>query len=316
MDPITDDLLLRMATPVPPLQATKEIENSKLNSATDVGPVWIGWLQFPLLILVIIALYYRIIGNLVAQWWTESNSSHGFIVPVFSAWLVWKGWKKIAEIPLKPSWWGFLVVLGASGFLLLGTLGAENFLSRTSLLILLAGLVIYFRGWQLFSTVFFPWAILFLMIPLPTIVSNEITLPLQFQASWLASGMLALTGVPVLRDGNLIVLPSHTLEVAEACSGLRSLMSLITLTTFYSYIFEARPWRRVVLILAAIPIAVVANAFRIMGNGLLAQYWDPAKAAGFFHIFSGWLIFLFSLGLLLALHTLMSRVKRRIASEA
>jgi exosortase len=314
MDPITDDLLLPMATRARVLATTKDREKPKLNDRT-AGPVWAGWLQFPLLVLIILALYHRIIGSLVVQWWTESNSSHGFIVPVFSGWLIWKARKKLAEIPLRPSWWGFLVILCGAGFLLLGTLGAENFLSRASLVILLAGLVIYFRGWQLFWTVFFPWAILFLMIPLPAIVSNQITLPLQFQASWLASGMLALTGVPVLRDGNLIELPSHTLEVAEACSGLRSLMSLLTLTTFYTYLFEARPWRRMVLILVAVPIAVVANAFRIMGNGLLAQYWDPTKAEGFFHIFSGWLIFLFSLGLLLAFHTVMSHVKRRTVSE-
>jgi exosortase len=135
-------------------------------------------------------------------------------------------------------------------------------------------------------------------------------MPLQFLASWLASSLLALLGVPVLREGNIINLPSLSLEVAEACSGLRSLFSLITLAVFYAYLFERRTWVRMLLAISAIPIAVVANGVRIMGSGLLGEYWDPTKAEGFFHLFTGWLIFLLSMVLLVTWHSLISLVGR------
>ena len=157
----------------------------------------------------------------------------------------------------------------------------------------------------------FPWAFLFLMIPIPTIVFNQITFPLQLLASKVASTVLPWMGVPVLREGNVINLPAMALEVAEACSGIRSLMSLMTLAIIYGYLMERRISIRALLALASIPIAVAANSFRIVGTGLLVQYWDPAKAQGFFHEFSGWLIFVISLFMLYALH----RVVRIFTAE-
>jgi exosortase len=269
-----------------------------------------GWPQLALISLLIGLLYYRILAHLVSDWWTDPNYSHGFIIPIFCAWVVWQNRKRIAEIPVMPSWFGFLVIVGAVGILVLGVLGAENFLSRTSLLFFLAGLAIQFRGWQFFRALLFPWAVLFLMIPLPAIILNQIAFPLQFEASRLASGLLGLFGVPVLREGNIIKLPSVTLDVVQACSGLRSLVSLIAFAVLFGYFFERRVWRRVLLILVAIPIAVVANGVRIMGSGILGQYWDPDKAQGFFHLFSGWVIFLLSLGLLTAFHSALSLLDR------
>ncbi len=145
-------------------------------------------------------------------------------------------------------------------------------------------------------------------IPLPAIIFNQITFPLQILASKLASGLLSspIFGVPVLREGNVIELPLMKLEVAEACSGIRSLMSLFTLAVFYGYFMEKSSWRRVVLVLASIPIAIAANAVRILGTGLCVQYWDPDKAMGFFHEFSGWVIFLVSLVCLYLVHRAMS----------
>jgi exosortase len=186
-----------------------------------------------------------------------------------------------------------------------GNLGAELFLSRASLLLLIAGLVVFFLGWQYFRAVLFPWAFLILMIPIPSIVFNQITFPLQLLASKLASAVLPIAGVPVLREGNVIGLPLMQLEVAEACSGIRSLLSLATLTIIYGYLMESQVWIRVLLALAAVPIAVAANSLRIVGTGLLVQYWDPERAEGFFHLFSGWLIFVMSLAMLFVLHKLL-----------
>jgi exosortase len=152
--------------------------------------------------------------------------------------------------------------------------------------------------------------VLLLAIPLPTILFNQITFPLQLRASALASQILPLLGVPVLQDGNIIQLPAMPLEVAEACSGIRSLMSLFTVAVIYGYFLERTTWRRVLLAVSALPIAVAANVARIVGTGLCVQYWDPEKALGFFHEFSGWLMFVVSLGCLYLVHIAMRLVTR------
>ncbi len=265
-----------------------------------------GWLQAGLLAALILAVYSDILLRLVQQWWADDNYSHGFFVPLFSGFVLWHQRERLARIPSAPSWFGLLVIAGALGILVVGVLGVEMFLSRTSLLFLLAGLAIYFTGWPFFRAVIFPWAVLFLMVPIPKIVFNQVAFPLQLLASRFASGLLELVGVPVLREGNVIQLPSMTLEVVEACSGIRSLVSLATLAVIYGYFLEPRVGRRVILVLAAVPIAVIANALRVMGTGLLGYYWNPSKAEGFFHTFQGWVLFVLSLGMLFGLHGAMN----------
>jgi exosortase len=159
--------------------------------------------------------------------------------------------------------------------LVIGQTGAELFLARFSLLLLLSGLIVLFLGGNYLRTLLFPLAFLGLMIPIPTIVFNQITFPLQLLAARVSAGVLPWLGVPVLREGNVIILPAMALEVAEACSGIRSLMSLATLAIIYGYLMDRSIAVRVLLALAAVPIAVVANGSRIVGTGLLVQYWDP-----------------------------------------
>jgi exosortase len=258
------------------------------------------------------AVYYRVLAKLVTDWWQVPDFSHGFLVPIFAAYLVWTKRTALLETKIAPTWSGIALVFLGLAVLLLGVYGAELFLSRISLVILLAGLVLGFGGWQLLKELRFPLLVLLLAIPIPFIVFNEITLPLQTLASKLASALLPLFGVPVLREGNVIELPAMKLEVAEACSGIRSLMSLFTLAVFYGYFMDKSNLRRVLLALASIPIAIAANALRILGTGLCVQYWDPDKALGFFHEFSGWVMFLVSLGCLYIVHRVMClfRAKR------
>jgi exosortase len=153
------------------------------------------------------------------------------------------------------------------------------------------------------------------MIPIPAVLLNQITFPLQLLASRLASTILPVLNVPVLREGNVIHLPSMPMEVAEACSGIRSLLSLTTLAIIYGYFLEPRIWRRCALVVAALPVAVGANAMRIVGTGLAIQYWDPDKALGFFHEFSGWVIFLVSLALLFLVHGALRMLGPRDIAE-
>ena len=259
-------------------------------------------------------LYAAILLRLSRQWWTDPNFSHGFFVPAFSVFVLWQNREKLRSIPLRPSILGLPIVVFSLCTLILGVFGAELFLSRTSLIFLLAGLVIFFCGWPMLRAVLFPLAFLLLMVPIPSIVFSQITFPLQILASKLAAWTLPMFGVPVLREGNVINLPAMPLEVAEACSGIRSLLSLTSLAIMYGYLMEKKLVIRVILALASIPIAVFANGFRIVGTGLLVQYWDPDKAEGFFHAFSGWLIFVVSLLLLFALHRLLTMREKKVAA--
>src|SRR5256885_10762330 len=242
-----------------------------------------SWLRIIVLLGLIGWLYFSIMLHLVGQWWQDPNFSHGFFVPAFALFVVWQDRALLAGFVAAPSLWGLGIIVFALCVLVVGVLGAELFLSRISLLLLIAGLIVYFRGWRPFRAILFPWAFLVLMIPIPAIVFNQITFPLQLLASRVAAGVLPWAGVPVLREGNVINLPAMALEVAEACSGMRSLLSLATLAIIYGYLMEPRISIRVILALASLPIAIAANSLRIVGTGLLVQYWDPQKAEGFFH---------------------------------
>jgi exosortase len=299
---------------------TGSLQNEQISQAVLTGPdplppgiapVRVSrnvWLAGSALALLLIALYYRTGIKLVIDWYNIPDYSHGFLVPLFSVFLIWDTRKKIAATPVQPSWAGVPVVVLGLLTLIFGVYGVDLFTSRISFVILLSGLIWTFLGIAMLRQLRFPILVLLLAIPFPAIIFNQITFPLQLLASHLASNILPLLGVPTLQEGNVIQLPVMKLEVAEACSGIRSLMSLFTLAIFYGYFLEKTTSRRLILALASIPIAVAANAIRIVGTGLCVQYWDPAKALGFFHEFSGWVMFVISLGCLYLIHRFMRLV--------
>ena len=260
------------------------------------------------LLLLIAWLYASIMAHLFLQWvgpHSDRNFEHGIFVPIFALFVLWQDREKLRAIAPVPSWAGLPLVWLGMLVLVLGVLGAEIFSARVSLLILMAGLIILFQGWTFFRAVLLPWAFLILMIPIPALIMNRVTFPLQLLAAKLSAALLEMVGVPVLRQGNVIVLASMPLNVAEACSGIRSLLTLVTLAIIYGHLMETRRWVRVVLALSAVPIAVAANSFRIFGTGLLVQYWDPDKAEGFYHALGGWLIFVVALIMFFAVHRLI-----------
>jgi exosortase len=269
----------------------------------------VAWWQPVVLFALVAWLYSPILFHLAIQWRDDPNFSHGFFVPIFSIAVLWRERSRFLALPLQPSSWGLVVIAGSLLLLILGTLGAELFLARVSLLFLIAGLAVVFFGTNYLRMGLFPWSFLFLMVPIPTIIFNQITFPLQIFASKLAANVLPWIGVPVLREGNIIHLSALSLEVAEACSGIRSLLSLITLAAIYGYITKSRPWIRLALVLGAVPIAILANSFRIVVTGLFVQYWNPSKAEGFFHIFSGWVVFVFSVGMLFLLQRFLRQLR-------
>lgn len=283
--------------PLPsPLSPSKE--GQRLRSPRQ----WIPWAT---IVVLLVAIYFRIAVKLVVDWYDIPDYSYGFLVPLFAGFLVWDNRNAIRATPVRPSWAGIGLIVFALVVLILGVYGVELFTSRISFVFLLAGLIWTFFGRPMLKRLRFPLFVLVLAIPFPAIVFNQITFPLQLLASRLASMVLPLLGVPVLQDGNVIELPVMKLEVAEACSGIRSLMSLFTLAVFYGYFLEKTTTRRVILALASIPIAVAANVVRIVGTGLFVQYWDPVKALGFFHDFQGWVMFVISLCCLYLVHRAM-----------
>jgi len=255
-----------------------------------------------------VILYAPVLKNLVADWWNNPDYGHGFLVPVFSGYVLWREREKWLNTEIKPSNFGLLVMLGAVVILLGGSLGAELFTTRISLLILLAGMILFLTGWKMLRAVSLPLAFLILMIPLPVLIYNQITFPLQLLASRFATFWLELVRVPVLREGNVLILPNYSLEVVEACSGIRSLMTLLTLAIAYGYLVERRRWVRYALALLMVPIAIVSNAIRIMGTGVLTFHFGPKAAEGFFHEFSGWIIFLAALILMFFCHWILRHI--------
>ncbi len=249
-------------------------------------------------------LYAGVLARLVRDWISDENYSHGFLIVPLAAYFAWERRARLAECEVRPRVLGLLLVLASLAVLAAGTLGVELFLTRVSMLGVVAGAVLFLAGWRHLRILAFPLAFLLLMIPVPAIVFNQVAFPLQLLASRVGESALMLAGVPVLREGNVITLANTTLEVAEACSGIRSLVSLLTLAVVYGYFLDRRLPIRVVLAVAAIPIAIAANGIRVAGTGLAASFISPAAAEGFFHTFSGWLVFLFAVVLLVVVHRL------------
>jgi exosortase len=271
-----------------------------------------GW-QGALLVAAVLAMYAPVLVKLVRQWYIDPDYSHGFLVPFLSAYLIWQRRDKLAEVMRRPSNAGLIVVLGSLGLLFLGSLGAELFLTRISIIGTICGLIIYFSGWALLRAMAFPLAFLLFAIPIPVLIYNEIVFPLQFIASRFATSTLELLGLfPIMREGNVLIMPGMRLEVIEACSGIRSLMSLLAFAAAYGYLVEKSVPVRWFLFLAMIPLAIISNGTRVMITALMTNYIGPRAAEGFMHAASGWVIFLVATVLVLALHGLTVVVRKKL----
>jgi exosortase len=259
------------------------------------------------------AVYWKILRAMAIQWWDDPNYSHGFLVPLFSLYLVWQQREALRAAPRSGSLLGIPVILAGIGALILGDLGAENFLMRSSLIVIIAGLILFHLGTHVFRVVLFPLAFLFFMVPLPGIIFYAVTFPLQRLAAEQAAWTLDSLGVPVLLDGNIIHLAQLSLGVTEACSGIRSLISLFAGAVAWAYLLVPVGWPMLVFVAATVPITIFANATRVVLTGLIGQYFGVQYASGFFHEFAGWAIYLFAFAALLATHSLLRALSRRRA---
>ncbi len=262
------------------------------------------YVQAGIVVLLAAWLYGPFALRMASQWWHDPNYTHGFFVPVFSLFLLWERRAKLATLRIDPAWSGLFILVFALMTLVVGTIKSGFFLYRVSVLLFIAGMVVFLAGWKHLAAISFPLAFLFLMIPSPTLM-EQITFPLQIIASKTASFLLMLAGVPAIREGNIILLPSAQLEVAEACSGIRSLFSLLTLSIVYGHLAETKIGVRVLLTFMAVPISVFANALRIAFTGLMVEGWGVERAQGTIHALSGWFVFVASLALVFLIHRLV-----------
>ncbi len=300
----------------------------------------------------LIFVYATVLAKLGHDWWTDENYSHGLLIPFVIGYLLWSQRDRMARTAQHPSMvWGLVAVLSALVALWAGTAGAELYMQRTSLVVMLVGTVVYFWGFRLLRLLLVPLFLLLLAIPIPSIIFNKIAFPLQLFASRCAVWAMAAFDIPVLRQGNVIELmplgghETKKLEVVEACSGIRSLMTLVTLAVVFAYFTHPRDddkdgvgsggndkpsrpstnfregitsglsrlqsygfWRSTIIVLSAVPIAIFTNALRVSGTGILARYYGTRVADGFFHSFSGWVIYVVAFLMLFGVGWLLDRV--------
>lgn len=251
------------------------------------------WIFLVLLLSGTTTLYFNVVPEMVLDWWKDPNFSHGFLVPIFSAYLIWERRESLEVFPEGgTSSAGVLLVIAAMAMIVVGKVSGEFFTMRSSLVVLILGLSRIVLGREGFRKCLFPLAFLLFMVPIPYILYDAIAFPLKMIASWFGENSLNLIGVPVFRDGNIIHLPNIQLEVADACSGIRSLMSLVALAAAASYFLGLGLISGGVLLASAVPISVATNSLRILLTGILSYRFGQKAAEGFFHEFSGWVIFI------------------------
>jgi exosortase len=276
-------------------------------SAPGAKAITVPWANIGWILGLLILAYLPILARMASQWSNDDDMSHGFFVPAVAAYIAWNRREELLALEVKPSYWG-LVLLGWSIIqMTLGILGAELYLQRTAFIGSLWGAVLFLGGWAFIRALALPLLMLPLMVPIPAVIYNQITFPLQLFASSVAEHALSLLGIPVLRDGNVLELANQKLSVVEACSGIRSLMSLTFLSLVYGYLSEKRLWVRWSIFLASIPIAVAANAFRVSATGVLSEY-NPDLAQGFFHTLEGGVSFAFAFGLMILFHVIVKKL--------
>src|ERR1051325_11704362 len=298
-------------------------------------------------------VYFTVLAKLGSDWWHDENYSHGLLIPFVIGFIMWQERSRFANLPAKPAaWLGTIGVAISTLMLWAGTAGAELFVQRFSLVLMLASVVVYFFGVRLMRYIAVPLFLLLLAIPIPQIIFNKIAFPLQLFASRCAVAAMSFLSIPVLRQGNVIELMPRgatepkRLAVVEACSGIRSLMTLVTLAVIYAYFttpkvaqtsicdsskvaqtpvcdssLQSRKssqtkvyatyafWRSVILVLSAVPIAILTNALRVSGTGVLAHYYGTRVADGFFHSFSGWVVYIAAALLLFATGWILDRLR-------
>ncbi|MBU1276854.1 MAG: exosortase [Proteobacteria bacterium] len=266
------------------------------------------WLAWAVVLGLLAWVYAPHVAGMVANWWADPNYSHGFLVPLISAYLIWRQRKELAEATKKPNYLGLAVVAAGLLVLVLGQLAHEFYLRRISLIPVMWGLVLLAWGWGVARRVLFAFVYLILMVPLPYLLYDAVAFPLRLIAAQIAAWGIRLFGIPVYLEGNVIHLPNIVMDVVDACSGIRSLISLLAVGVILAYLIIPKRWIKVVVVLLVPPVAVFTNALRVTLAGVLSQWVGPQTLEGVMHDFVGWLVFMAGFILLLAITLLLKKL--------
>lgn len=250
------------------------------------------------LLAALVGLYYPVLTSLVHDWSTSDNYSHGFFIPLISGYMVYALREELGRIAVRPANWGFIVLLAGLGQLYVARVGSEYFLQRTSLILVLLGMVLFLWGRELTKKLLLPIGYLLFMVPIPAILWNKIAFPMQLFSSAVTERVIQAIGLPVFREGNVLHLAQTTLEVVDACSGLRSLTTMFALAAALAWFSDFATWKKWLLFFAAAPVAIFANIVRLTATAGLASFYGEKVAQGFLHDFSGLFTFVFGLMLL------------------
>lgn len=248
-------------------------------------------------VLTLAVIFQNTFNVLVAKWQLEEYS-HGFLIPLVTAYLLWTRRAQLAAVPFKGSWAGVALVLGGLGVYFLSVLAAITTIDTYAFVIVVAGCVLAIMGWQAFRIALVPIAMLMLMNPLPQFLYLNISTFLQLISSQIGVWVIRLLGISVYLEGNVIDLGTYKLEVAEACSGLRYLFPLMSVGAIMAYLINGKAWIRWLIFLSTIPLTILMNSFRIGVIGVLVDRYGIEQATGFLHFFEGWIVFILCLSVL------------------
>jgi exosortase len=275
------------------------------------SPAKISWLPIAWFGALLLLCYAPILYRMAVQWSTDADMGHGFLVPLVAGFIAWQRREALLATPRHPNAWGLALVIFAALEAFAATLGAELFTARLAFVIALFGVILYLGGKEWLKILLFPLLLMLFMIPIPQIIYARLTLSLQMLASRLGELLIGWMGIPVLRTGNLLQLPSQTLDIADACSGIRSLLSLAFLSLVYAYFTDRRVWMRWVLLIATVPIAIAANGIRVAITGLLSEV-NTQLAQGTYHEVEGYMVFVIALAALFLVHRIISFVAKKM----
>jgi exosortase len=256
---------------------------------------------------LLLVCYASTLGGMIRQWSTDEDMGHGFLVPVVISWIVWRERGRWRELDPKPSLWGFALLAAGAGLHATGAIGVGLFASSLGLLLSIVGVVLGFGGFPLVRAWIFPLLLTLFMLPKLAVVYNQATLPLQLLASKLAAAILTISGLGVIREGNILDVGGHRVAVAEACDGIRFLLPLGFVAVIFAYLSDPKPWMRLAVLAAAVPVAIAANAVRVA-----AAAWLPALDSGLPHEAEGGIIFVLSLAMIPILQRLFNLMHARV----
>ena len=275
----------------------------------------LSWMKAGIYALAILLLYYSALSRMIFHDWAQEDNSHCYLIPLVVLYLLWEKRSALGSCPSVPSWKGAVPLLFGIGLFWLGELGGEYFTLYLSMWFVIVGLIWLHNGWRKLREIGFAIFMMLTMFPFPLFINMKILVYLRIISSDLGVKMLHLYGISAYREGNIIELPFTSLQVVDACSGLRFVLSLGILSLLMAYLFRGPFWKKAIIFLSSVPLAIFTNSIRIAVTGILYSVWGASVAEGFFHGFSGWLIFMVTIPVLLLEMWILTKIGGKTESD-